>query len=75
MKNTKLDESQAGIKTSGRNINNLRYTDNITLMIESGEEVKILLMRVKQESEKSGLKLNMKKKTRSWHPVPSFHGK
>ena len=72
MKNTRLDESQAGIKTSGRNINNLRYTDDITLMTESGEEVKSLLMRVKQESEKSGLKLNMKKKTKILASSPIF---
>ena len=62
MRNARLDESQAGIKISGRNINNLRYTDDITLMTESEEELKCLLMRVKEESEKAGLKLNIKKK-------------
>ena len=62
MQNAGLDESQAGIKkTSGRNINNLRHTDNITLMVESEEELKSLLMRVKDESEKAGLKLNIQK--------------
>ena len=57
----RLDELQAGIKISGRNINNLRYTDNNTLMAESEEELKSLLMKVKQESEKAGLKLNIQK--------------
>ena len=57
-----LDESQAGIKTAGRNINNLRYADDTTLMTESKEELKNLLMKVKEESEKSGLKLNNQKK-------------
>ena len=57
----------------GRNINNLRYTEDITLMAESEEELKSLL-KVKQESEKAGLKLNIQKQ-RSWHPVPSLHGK
>ena len=61
MKNAGLDEAQAGIKTSGRNINNLRYTDATTLMAESKEELKNLLMKVKKESEKAGLKLNIKK--------------
>ena len=73
MQNARLDEAQAGIKISGRNINNLRYADDTTLMTES-EELKSLLMKVKEESEKAGLKLNIQK-TRSWHPVPSFHGK
>ena len=59
MKNTGLDEAQAGIKIAGRNINNLRYADDITLMAESEEELKRLLMRVKEESEKVGLKLNI----------------
>ena len=67
------DEPQAGIKISGRNINNLRYTDDTTLMAESKEELKSLLMKVKEESEKVRLKLNIQKK--SWHPVPSLHGK
>ena len=61
MQNTGLDESQTGIKIAGRNINNLRYADDITLMAESEEELKRLLMRVKEESEKVGLKLNIKK--------------
>ena len=61
MWNAGLEESQAGIKIAGRNINNLRYTDDITLMAESEEELKSLLMRVKEESEKAGLKLNVQK--------------
>jgi pentose-5-phosphate-3-epimerase len=59
MQNAGLDESQAGIKIPGRNINNLRYADDITLMAESKEELKSLLMKVKEESEKAGLKLNI----------------
>ena len=61
MRNTGLDESQAGIKTAGRNINNLRYEDDTTLMAEREEELKNLLMKVKEESEKVGLKLNIQK--------------
>ena len=61
MRNTRLDEYQAGIKISGRNINNLRYADDITLMAESEEELKSLLMKVKKESEKVGLKLSIQK--------------
>ena len=61
MRNAGLDEAQAGIKTAGRNINNLRYTDDTTLMAESEEELKSLLMKVKEESEKGGLKLNIQK--------------
>ena len=61
MQNAWLDEAQAGIKTAGRNINNLRYADDTTLMAESEEKLKILLMKVKEESEKSGLKLNIQK--------------
>ena len=61
MRNAGLDETQAGIKIAGRNINNLRYADNTTLMAESEEELKSLLMKVKEESEKVGLKLNMQK--------------
>ena len=61
MRNTGLKEAQAGIKISGRNINNLRYADDTTLMAESEEELKSLLMRVKEESEKAGLKLNIQK--------------
>ena len=59
--NPKLDEAQAGIKTAGRNINNLRYADDTTLMVESEEELKSLLMKVQEESEKAGLKLNIQK--------------
>ena len=61
MRNTGLEEAQAGIKTAGRNINNLRYADDTTLMAESEEELKSLLMKVKMESEKVGLKLNIQK--------------
>ena len=74
MLSIQLDESQAGIKIAGRNINNLRYADDTTLMAESEEELKSLLMRVKEESEKAGLKLNIPK-LRSWHVVPSLHDK
>ena len=73
MRNTGLDEAQAGIKIARRNINNLRYADDITLMEES-KELKSLLMKVKEESEKVGLKLNIRK-LRLWHPVPPLHGK
>ena len=73
MRNAGLDELQAGAKIAGR-INNLRYTDDTTLMAGSEEELKSLLMRVKEENERSGLKLSIKK-LRSWHPVPSLHGK
>ena len=69
-----LEEEQAGIKIARRNINNLRYANNTTLMAESEEELKSVLMKVKEESEKAGLKLNIQK-TRSWHLVPSLHGK
>ena len=61
MRNAELEEAQAGIKIAGRNINNLRYVDDITLMAESEEELKILLVKVKEESEKVGLKLNIQK--------------
>ena len=67
MRNVRLDKLQAGIKISGRNINNLRYADDTTLMAESEEELKSLLMRVK-ESEEAGLKLSFQK-LRSWHPA------
>ena len=63
MRNTGLDEDQAGIKIAGRSINNLRYADDTTLMAESEKELKSLLMKVKEESEKVGLKLNIKKTT------------
>ena len=69
MWNARLDESQAGIKIVGRNI---KYAEDTTLMAKSGEELKGLMRRVKQESEKAGLKLSIKK---LWHPVPSFRGK
>ena len=82
MRNTRLEEAQAGIKIVGRNINNLRYADDITLMAESEEELKSLLMKVREESEKVGLKLNIQKTKimvsgpiTSWHLVPSLHGK
>ena len=75
MRNARLDELQAGIKIGGRNINNLRYADDTTLMAESKEEIKSLLMMVKEESEKVDLKLNIKRKLRSWHLIPLFHGK
>ena len=74
MRNAGMDETKAGIKIVGRNSNNLRYADDNTLMAESKEELKSLLMKVKAESEKAGLKLAFKK-LRSWHPVPSLHGK
>ena len=70
-----LDEAQAGIKISGRNINNLRYADDTTIIAESEEELKSLLIKVKEESEKVGLKLNIQKNLRSWHLVPSLPGK
>ena len=69
MRNSGLEEAQAGIKIARRNINNLRYAEDTTLMAESEEELKSLLMKVKEESEKAGLKLNIQK-LRSWHPVP-----
>ena len=74
MWNAWLDEAQARIKIAGRNINNLRYADDTTLMAESEEELKSLLMKVKEKSEKAGLKLNIQK-LRSWHLAPSLHGK
>ena len=73
MQNARLDEAQAGIKMARRNINNLRYTDDTTLMAEY-EELKSLLMKVKEETEKVGLKLNIQK-MKIWHLVPSLHGK
>ena len=74
MRNAGLEEVQAGINISRRTINNLRYADDTTLMAESEEELKSLLMNVKVESEKVGLKLNIQK-TRSWPLVPLLHGK
>ena len=73
MQNAGRDEAQAGIKIAGRNINNLRYADDTTLMAESGEELKSLLMKVKEESEKAGLKLNIQKtKIRASGPITSW---
>ena len=73
MRNTGLDEAQAGIKTAGRNINNLRYADDTTLMAESEEELKSLLMKVKEESENVGLKLNIQKtKIMASGPITSW---
>ena len=74
MWNAGLDEAQAGIKIAKRNISNLRYTDDTTLMAESEEELKSLLMKVKEESKKVGLKLNIQK-TKIMVSVPSLHGK
>ena len=74
MRNAGLEEAQAGIKIVRRNINNLRYVDDTTFMAENEEELKSLLMKVKEESEKVGLNLNIQK-TKIWHPVPSLHGK
>ena len=75
MRKARLDDSQAGIKIVRRNINSLRYTDDTSLMAESEEEPKSLLMRVKEQSEKAGLKLNHSKKQRSCYLVPSLQGK
>ena len=73
MQNARLDEAQAGIKIAGRNINNLRYANDITLMAESKEELKSLLMQVKEESEKVGLKLNIQKtKIMASGPISSW---
>ena len=72
MRNAGLEETQAGIKSSRRNINNLRYADDTTLMAENKEELKSFLMKGKEDSEKVGLKLNIQK---TKHPVPSLHGK
>ena len=73
MENTRVDESQAGIKIARRNISNFRYADDTTIMAES-KELKSLLMKMKEESEKVGLKLSIQK-LRSWHLIPSLHGK
>ena len=72
MRNAGLEGAQTGIRIAGRNINNLRYADDTTLMAESKEELKSLLMKVKEESEKVGLTF---RKLRSWHPIPSLYGK
>ena len=74
MRNAGLEEAQTGIKIARRNINNLRYAYDATLMAGSEEELKSLLMKVKEESEKVGLKLSIQN-LRSWHPVPLLHGK
>ena len=72
MQNARLDEAEAGIKIAGRNIHNLRYADDTKLMAENEEELKSLLMKVKEETEKVGLKFNIQK-IRSCHLVPSLH--
>ena len=74
MRNARLDEAQAGIKISGKNINNLRYVDDTTIMAESEGELKSLLMKVKEESEKAGLKLSIQN-TKTMASSPSLHGK
>ena len=74
MRNAGLDEAQAGIKVAGRNIDNFRNADDTILYGRNEEELKSLLMKVKEESENFGLKLNIQK-LRSWHLVPSLHGK
>ena len=74
LRNAGVKEAQAGIKIAVRNINNLRYADDTTLMAESEEELKSLLMKVKEESENVGLNSTFRK-PRSWHPIPSLHGK
>ena len=74
MRNTGLEEAQAGIKIAGRNNNSLRYADDTTLLAEGEEELKSLLMKVKEESEKLAESSTFRK-LRSWHPVPSLHGK
>ena len=75
MRNAGLEEAQAGIKIAGRNMKNLRYADDTTLMAESEEEVKSLWMKVKVEREKVGLKLNIQQTIRSWHLAPTLHGR
>ena len=82
MRNTGLDEAKAGIKITRKNINKLRYADDITLMEETEKELESPVMKVKEESEKAGLELNIQKikimasgPITSWHPVPSLHGK
>ena len=74
MRNARLEEAQAGIKNARKNINSLRYADDTTLMAGSEEELKSLLVKVKEESKNAGLKLTFKK-PRLWPPVPSLHGK
>ena len=74
MQNAGLDEAQAGIKITGRNINNLRYADDTTFMVENEEVQKSFLMKMKEEGEKAGL-YSAFRKLRPWHPVPPLHGK
>ena len=74
MRNSGLDETQTGMKISRRNINNLRYADDTTLMVENDEELKSLLMKMKKGSEKVGFNSTVRK-LRSWHLIPSLHGK
>ena len=74
MQNARLDEAQAGIKIAGRNINNLRYADDTTFMVKSKEELKSFLMKVKEESEKAGLKINIQK-MKVMASGPLLHGK
>ena len=74
MRNSGLEEAETGIEIAGRNINNLRYVDDTTLIAESEEELESLLMKVKEESEKVGLNSTFRK-LRTWHLVPSLHGK
>ena len=74
MRNAGMEEAQAGIKIAERNINNLRYADDTTLMAESEEELKNLLMKVREETVKAGFKFNIQN-LRSWHLIPSLHGK
>ena len=73
MRNPRLDKAQAGIKIAERNINNHRHADDTTLMAEREEELKSLLMKVKEENEKAGLKPNIEKKLLSWHLAPTLH--
>ena len=75
MRNAGLDEAQAGVQIAGRNINNLKYTDDTTLMAESKEELKSLLMKLKEKSETVGLKLNIQKMNIMAYPGPSLHGR
>ena len=75
IQNARLDEAQAGIKIAGRNIKSFSYADDTTLMAESRKELKSLLIKVKEETVKASLKLNISKKLISWHPVPSLYGK
>ena len=75
MRSAGQDKAQVGTKTAGRTINNIRYADDTALMTEREEELKSLLMKVKEESENVGLKLSTFRKLRSWHLVPSLYGK